>query len=213
MTLPRLLAKAGYAVVLPPRVGGLCCGQPFDSKGFAAEATRSAERTIAALLTASGGGRDPVVIDTSPCAQTLRSAAAGRIALMDIAEFLHDRVLPRVSIPFRRPGSVALHITCATRRLGTERKLTAIAEACAELVVVPADIGCCGFAGDKGFARPEMSAHALRTLRRTIVGCNSAYSTSRTCEIGLTRHGGLPYRSIAALLDGVSCRPDTAPRA
>jgi D-lactate dehydrogenase len=206
VTLPRLLAKAGYAVVLPTRVGSLCCGQPFDSKGFSAEATRSAERTIAALLTASDGGRHPVVIDTSPCAQTLRTAAAGRIELMDIAEFLHDRVLPRVSIPCRRPGPVALHITCATRRLGTERKLIAVAEACAESVVVPPDIGCCGFAGDKGFARPEMSAHALRTLQQTIAGCDEAYSTSRTCEIGLTRHGGVPYRSIAALLDSVSCR-------
>ena len=88
--------------------------------------------------------------------------------------------------------------------MGLDGKLTAVARACAETVVIPPDVGCCGFAGDKGFVRPEMNAHALRTLAPAIAGCASGYSTSRTCEIGLSVHGGVPYRSLAHLVDRVT---------
>jgi len=71
-------------------------------------------------------------------------------------------------------------------------------------VVVPADIGCCAFAGDKGFVRPEMNAHALRLLAPAVKDCTAGYSTSRTCEIGLSVHGGLTYRSVADLVDSVA---------
>jgi D-lactate dehydrogenase len=79
-----------------------------------------------------------------------------------------------------------------------------VAQACAEQVVVPADIGCCAFAGDKGFVRPEMNAHALRSLKSTVKNCSAGYSTSRTCEIGLSLHGGVTYRSVAVLVDSVA---------
>jgi D-lactate dehydrogenase len=87
--------------------------------------------------------------------------------------------------------------------MGLEGKMRAIAEACAETVVVPADVGCCAFAGDKGFVRPELNAHALRSLGAAVARCSAGYSSSRTCEIGLSVHGGVPYRSIAHLLDSV----------
>ncbi len=203
-TLLRLFDKAGYTVVTPPKAGSLCCGQPFESKGFAEEAARKAEESVQALLAASDGGRLPVVIDTSPCAQSLKAAAAGRLALLDITEFLHDHVLPHVRIVERVREPVALHLTCTTRRMGLDAKLTAIARACAETVVIPPDVGCCGFAGDKGFTQPAINAHALRTLAPAVDGCSAGYSTSRTCEIGLSVHGGIPYRSIATLVDRVA---------
>jgi D-lactate dehydrogenase len=49
-----------------------------------------------------------------------------------------------------------------------------------------------------------MNKHALRTLARAIAGCEAGYSTGRTCEIGLSVHGGVPYRSIANLVDSVA---------
>jgi D-lactate dehydrogenase len=88
--------------------------------------------------------------------------------------------------------------------MGLDATLTAVAQACAEQVVVPADIGCCAFAGDKGFVRPEMNAHALRSLKSTVKNCSAGYSTSRTCEIGLSLHGGVTYRSVAVLVDSVA---------
>ncbi len=201
VTLQRLADKASLELIAPLRPAGLCCGQPFDSKGLAAEAERKAEEAISALLRASEGGKWPVFSDTSPCSQRLKAAAAGRLPLLDIAEFLHDHVLPRVEIQERVQTPVALHVTCSARRMGLEAKLLAVAQACALHVVVPPDIGCCAFAGDKGFMRPEMNAHALRSLAPAVGGCTAGYSTSRTCEIGLTVHSGLQYRSIAHLLD------------
>jgi len=32
-------------------------------------------------------------------------------------------------------------------------------------------------------------------------GCQAGYSNSRTCEIGLSLHGGIPYQSIVFLVD------------
>src|SRR5208282_5402400 len=108
------------------------------------------EEAINALQQASENGRWPVFSDTSPCSQRLKTMAAGRLELLDIAEFLHDRVLPSVDIAERSKAPVALHFTCSTRRMGLEAKLLAVAQACAERVIVPLDVGCCGFAGDKG---------------------------------------------------------------
>jgi D-lactate dehydrogenase len=205
-TLYRLLDKAGFEIITPPRNASLCCGQPFDSKGLNSEGDRKAEETINALIEASEDSRWPVFVDTSPCAQRLKSMAAGRLTPLDVAEFLHDYILPNVDIPERLTKPVALHLTCSTRRMGLDAKLTAVARACAEHVIIPTDIGCCAFAGDKGFVRPEMNAHALRSLAPAVKDCTAGYSTSRTCEIGLSLHGGLTYRSVADLVDSVAHR-------
>jgi D-lactate dehydrogenase len=68
-------------------------------------------------------------------------------------------------------------------------------------VVVPQDIHCCGFAGDKGFQLPELNAAALAPLQAQVSSCQGGYSTSRTCEIGLSAHSGLIYQSLLQLLD------------
>jgi D-lactate dehydrogenase len=205
-TLYRLLDKAGFEIIVPARQPSLCCGQPFDSKGLTGEGDRKAEEAIGALIEASEDGRWPVFVDTSPCSQRLKSMAAGRVKMLDIAEFLHDHVIPNVDIPARIKTPVALHLTCSTRRMGLDATLLAVAQACAEHVVVPAEIGCCAFAGDKGFVRPEMNAHALRSLATAVKDCVAGYSTSRTCEIGLSLHGGVTYRSVADLVDRVAQR-------
>ena len=75
--------------------------------------------------------------------------------------------------------------------------------ACAETAVLPDEVGCCGWAGDKGFTTPELNEHALRGLKNALPdGCTSGYSHSRTCEIGLSLHADMPYRSIVYLVDG-----------
>ena len=61
----------------------------------------------------------------------------------------------------------------------------------------------CAFAGDRGFTHPELNAYALRKLRPQIEAAHIqiGYSNSRTCEIGLTTNSGIPYVSIAYLVD------------
>jgi D-lactate dehydrogenase len=213
-----LLAKAGYRVVLPDGLDGLCCGQPFESKGLVTAAARQARAVEDALARASDGGRLPIVSDTSPCSFRLKQVLPAALRPLDIVEFIHDRLMDRLAFT-RQPGAVALHVTCSGRRMGLEGKLAAIGRACAESAVIPASVGCCGFAGDKGFHTPELNAHALRSLADDLPdGCTGGYSHSRTCEIGLSQHAGVPYRSIVYLVDACSrpkaaAEPATAPAA
>ena len=78
-----------------------------------------------------------------------------------------------------------------------------LAKRCVSEVLVPEEVGCCGFAGDKGFTHPEVNAFALRKLRPQIEekGVVEGFSTSRTCEIGLATNSGVPYKSIVYLVD------------
>ncbi|WP_395452365.1 FAD-binding and (Fe-S)-binding domain-containing protein (plasmid) [Azospirillum melinis] len=197
-----VMRKAGFRILYPEAADGQCCGMPLESKGLIEAADAKADAMLAALSKASRGGRYPVVMDTSPCALRLkkRLTDAG-LRILDVAEFLGEFALPRLDIA-KSAEPVMLHLTCSTRRMGLDGALTAVAKACAETVVVPPDVGCCGFAGDKGFTTPELNAHALRHLPATVPeGCASGYSTSRTCEIGLSDKAGVPYRSIVYLVD------------
>ncbi|MDH5209321.1 MAG: FAD-binding oxidoreductase [Burkholderiaceae bacterium] len=200
----RVLRRAGYDVVHPPQLEQQCCGQPFDSKGHADAAVAKADELEAALRAASEGGRWPIVFDTSPCAYRMKQALQERLPVFDLTEFLHDHVLPRLALtPTSAP--VAVHPVCSIRKMGLESKVEAVARACCTNVTVPPDVTCCGWAGDRGFSFPELNAHALRTLPRSLpAGCTAGYSSSRTCEIGLSEHGGVPYRSIVYLVDECS---------
>jgi D-lactate dehydrogenase len=132
---------------------------------------------------------------------------AGRLKLYDFHEFAAAALLPRLRLT-QQPGPIALHINCSVRRHGTDAPLRALVAACAENVVEPAGVTCCGFGGDRGFVVPELNAHALRRIHAALPpDCRAGVSTNRTCEIGLTAETGRPYRSIAYLLEECS-RPE-----
>jgi D-lactate dehydrogenase len=192
-------------VVLPENSTALCCGQPFASKGLPEQADAKQAELEQALRKASRDGQDFIVFDTSPCALRIKkNQAQNPLKLYDLTEFLHDVVLGRL-ILHKLPETVALHSTCSTINMGLQTKLKAIAEACVENVVIPDRISCCGWAGDKGFTYPELNASALRELKAALPDdCQSGYSTSRTCEIGLSLHSGRYYRSIVYLVDRCS---------
>ena len=81
-------------------------------------------------------------------------------------------------------------------------KFSNLAHACAKNVILPADVHCCGFAGDRGFTLPELNRSALAGLKDSLPeDCHAGYSNSRTCEIGLSVHSGLSYQSIVYLVD------------
>lgn len=199
----QLLRKAGFEVLLPDALEGLCCGMPFQSKGMFSAANHKRKELSARLLEVTEQGRIPVYSDTSPCSLRLQEGLDSRIRLYDSIEFLDQFVLPALEItPIDQP--VALHVTCSTQRQGLTEPLKRILSACSREVVVPDQITCCGFAGDKGFTTPELNASALRSLKQTVQHCEGGYSTSRTCEIGLSHHSGLEYRSVVYLLDQCS---------
>ncbi len=196
-----LLAKAGYAPVRPPLLAHLCCGLPFDSKGLADVASTKAGELAEAVLAL--GEHIPVVMDASPCSQRLKQALAGRALVYDLPEFLHDHVVPRLSIA-RTDEPVLVHLPCSLKRMGGEAKMRAVAEACSSNVTVPIGVNCCGFAGDKGLFKPELNAYALRHLCDEAAAGGIGVSSSRSCEIGLAEHGNRSFQSIAYLLDAHS---------
>ncbi|MFB9887468.1 FAD-binding and (Fe-S)-binding domain-containing protein [Balneatrix alpica] len=200
----RLIHKAGYRLLYPDNLAALCCGMPFESKGMFEQAEQKRQEVTAALLTASNYGEYPILLDTSPCALRMLSQLDVRLKLYDPIAFVHDVLAPELEFsPVEEP--VMLHITCSATRMGVADKLVNIAKRCAKQVVIPEHISCCGFAGDKGFSTPELNASALRHLAAQVPsGCHEGFSTSRTCEIGLSHHSQVDYKSIFYLVDRCS---------
>ncbi|MEB0204035.1 FAD-binding and (Fe-S)-binding domain-containing protein [Pseudomonas sp. CCC3.1] len=203
-----LLEKAGYQVVFPDNMDSLCCGQPFASKGYNEQAEHKRQELIGALLHASRGGIDPIYCDTSPCTLRLvQDLGETRLDLYDPVRFIRTHLVDKLNFT-PQTAPIAVHVTCSTQHLGESQALIDIARLCSTNVVIPEGIHCCGFAGDKGFTTPELNAHSLRTLKDAVQQCSEGISTSRTCEIGLTQHGGIDYHGLVYLVDRVS-----APRA
>ena len=200
-TTRALLEKAGFQVVFPDDLNNLCCGQPFASKGYAEQAERKRQETLDALLKASRGGLDPIYCDTSPCTLRLvQDLGDTRLQVFDPVRFIRTHLLDRLDFE-PQDNPIAVHVTCSTQHLGEAQALIDIARRCAKNVIVPEGIHCCGFAGDKGFTTPELNAHALRSLKDAVQVCEEGISTSRTCEIGLSRHGGIDYHGLVYLVN------------
>ncbi len=200
-TTRALLEKAGYQVVFPDDLNNLCCGQPFASKGYAEQAERKRQETLDALLKASRGGLDPIYCDTSPCTLRLvQELSEPRLQVYDPVRFIRTHLLDKLDFE-PQDSPIAVHVTCSTQHLGEAQALIDIARRCAKQVVVPEGIHCCGFAGDKGFSTPELNAHALRSLKEAVQVCEEGISTSRTCEIGLSQHGGIDYHGLVYLVN------------
>ncbi len=203
-----LLAKAGFRVLVPEGLNALCCGMAFASKGFAEEAAVKERELNAALLAATEEGRRPVLCETSPCLLHMRETLDKRLTLYEPIAFALEHLRDRLAFT-RLPRTVAVHATCSARKMGLADKLVELASLCAERVVAPTGVDCCGFAGDRGFSFPELNKAALADLRLQVSGCDAGYSTSRTCQIGLTLHSGIPYRSILALVDEATAAKDS----
>ena len=196
-----LLQKGGYEVIFPKNMEKLCCGTIWESKGMLDIADRKTAELETALWEASEQGKYPILCDQSPCLHRMREKIH-KMKLYEPAEFIYTFLRGRlVFTPIDRP--VAVHITCSMRKMGLADTIIALARLCSTKVVVPEEVGCCGFAGDRGFTYPELNAYALRKLRPQIeaAGISIGYSNSRTCEIGLTTNSGIPYVSIAYLVD------------
>ncbi|RON63921.1 4Fe-4S ferredoxin [Pseudomonas fluorescens] len=199
-----LLEKAGYQVVFPDNQDNLCCGQPFASKGYTEQAEHKRQELISALLHASRGGLDPIYCDTSPCTLRLvQDVGEVRLDLYDPVRFIRTHLLDRLDFT-PQDAPIAVHVTCSTQHLGESQALIDLARKCSTNVVIPEGIHCCGFAGDKGFTTPELNSHSLRTLKEAVQHCSEGISTSRTCEIGLTQHGGIDYHGLVYLVDRVT---------
>jgi D-lactate dehydrogenase len=204
--------RAGVRLYVPTDIMGNCCGVPFSSKGFEVAHHTAVNRTIEHFFRWSNGGELPVVVDTSPCTYGLRTsreqlsqenrAKFDKLTVLDSIDFVHDYLLPKL-VCFSKVRSVVLHPVCSAIKMGSTPKLLRISEACSKNVFVPRDAGCCAFAGDRGFLFPELTAAAsnAEAVQATEQEHDGYFSSSRTCEIGMTRATGRIYQSYLHLLD------------
>jgi len=204
--ITRVLKRAGFDIVLPPRQNSYCCGTPFDSKGYMRQADHKARELEAVLLTASQNGRHPILCDTGPCVYRMRQTLDARLKIYEPMEFIQHYLLDHLDI-IPSTETVAVHITCSSRKMGLEAIFHEVAGTLAGRSIFPDEISCCGWAGDRGFNFPELTASALAPLKPALQGrCTAGYSNSRTCEIGLSQHSGIHYKSIFYLLEKCSRR-------
>ena len=208
-------ARARRPVWIPEDTEGTCCGVPFSSKGYDQAHAVAVNRAVERFWEWSDEARLPIVTDTSPCTYGLTTcrpyltavnqARFDRLRILDSVAFVHDEILPRLTIR-RRFRSVALHPVCSVIKMNLTGKLEAIARSCCDEVTVPVSAGCCGFAGDRGFLFPELTEAATRREAAEVAGGphDGFYSSSRTCEIGMTRATGQVYRSYIYLLEQVT---------
>ena len=195
------LNKAGYEVIFPEKMNKLCCGTIWESKGMPDIADYKAGELEKSLLKASNNGKYPVLCDQSPCLLRMRHTLKG-LDLYEPIEFIDKFLLDKLEFePTDEP--ITIFSTCSTIKMGLTPSLIKIAKLCSRNVVVPEEVGCCGFAGDKGFFVPELNKYALRKLPIQMhkAGVKVGYSNSRTCEIGLNTNTGIPYVSIVYLVD------------
>lgn len=197
----QLMSKAGYEVIFPEGMEKMCCGQIWESKGMLDIADRKSAELEAALWNASEEGKYPVLCAQSPCLHRMKKVMH-KMHLYEPAEFIMKYLVKRLDFqPIDR--HIALHLTCSTREMGVDKDMIALAKLCSTNVFIPEGVGCCGFAGDRGFTFPELNKYGLRKLRPQIEAnhIEVGYSNSRTCEIGLETNTGIPYMSIVYLVN------------
>ncbi|PIQ11434.1 MAG: 4Fe-4S ferredoxin [Ignavibacteriales bacterium CG18_big_fil_WC_8_21_14_2_50_31_20] len=201
----RLLLKAGYDIIYPKDLDNLCCGMPWLSKGYNEQGNEKTDELINRLNEVSENGKYPVLYDTSPCLQTTKNRielkGGNSLKIYEPVEFISDYLLEALEIK-KQEKTITVHVTCSSTKMGLTDKFIKVAKACATDVIIPENVTCCGFAGDRGFNFPELNESALKYLKPQLTeSCHEGYSNSKTCEIGLSYNSGIEYRSIIYLVD------------
>jgi D-lactate dehydrogenase len=207
--------RANIWLSIPEQAYGHCCGMPFHSKGYEQAYQLALHKTLMQMWEWSGHGKYPIVIDTTSCTQTFRTCKSDlgnedqeiwkKLTFLDSVEFLHDIVLSKLNI-CRIEEDVVLHPNCSARKLGLDSKLVAIAKQCARSVIVPINLGCCAFAGDRGLLFPELTAAATQKESAEVLSheYGGYYSSNIPCEMGMSEATGKDYVSIIYLVERAS---------
>ena len=159
----KVLNRAGYQYIHPEGIEGMCCGVAFDSKGFPSQAGRKTEELKEALLKTSNNGEYPILCETSPCVQRLNQELS-ELPIFDPVSFAGEFLIDQLELQ-QSEETVVIHPTCSNRKAGHVAKMQVIAEKCAQEVVLPHTVTCCGTAGDQGIFHHELPEKALNSLQ------------------------------------------------
>lgn len=224
----RVLEAAGLDVTLPPalprRRSRVCCGLTYVSTGQLDRARTVMRRTLDLMTPVLESGAPVVVLEPS-CAAALRTdlpellsddPRAQRLAsrVLTFAECL-DRLAPDWIPPrLDRPAVGQTH--CHQHAVlgdGPDRRLRAAAGLTGDL-----SGGCCGLAGDFGFARGHYAVSAACAEEQLLPAVREApegavvLADGFSCRTQLEQLGGVRGRHLAevlaqALADGADARP------
>ena len=197
-----LCNKAQIDVIYPEHIENLCCGLSFENYDDVHE--RAVKDLHDALMKASQNGKYPIVIDHSACFNHAFKHMPD-LEINDISEFLCKYVVPRLDIT-KCDERVIVHKQCKIKVLGKSQYIEDLARLCSDHVFNIKSFACDGFAGQKGFFTPELNKAATKDLASEVAeyGATLGVSSSSTCEIGLGESGGIPFVSVAYLLDRCS---------
>lgn len=206
-----LCQKSKVNVIYPKNLKGLCCSKAF--KDYKETAKDMALKTFEALVEVSKNGSIPIVCDHSACSLELLERAYEfeelkkvQLKIQDMPSFVLETLIPRLEIT-PRDSTIGVYAPCATRHYkqkeDNQSALLQIAKLCSKDVFMDKDTKCCGFAGNKGFLNPAMNQSALRNFVRfydenPII---EGYSSSSTCEMGLSANTKRVWQHIIYLLD------------
>ncbi|MEV1021997.1 FAD-binding and (Fe-S)-binding domain-containing protein [Streptomyces sp. NPDC050264] len=206
-------ARAGRPVWIPGDVAGTCCATIWHSKGYNEANTIMANRIVEAAWGWTAGGRLPLVVDASSCTLGIAHEVVpyltdanrelhAELTVVDSLVWAAEELLPRLTIE-RTIGSAVLHPTCSMEHLGDVDQLKAVAEACADEVVIPDDAGCCAFAGDRGMLHKELTESATRKEAAEVTSraYDAHLSANRMCEVGMDHATGRSYHSVLMELE------------
>ena len=161
------------------------------------------ERVRTVLADATRGTKLPVIVDASSCTEGFMAMVEGTgIEVVDSIAFTAEHLADKLTVK-QKQESVTIHPTCSSQHLGLMPAIEAVAKLAAEDVAIPHNWGCCGYAGDRGMLHPELTASATAREASEAQGIDAEHhvSSNRTCELGMTRATGKPYRHVLELLE------------
>ena len=175
-------------------------GRPGSRRAIAAAPPGWRTRRSRSSGAGAGGGELPVVIDATSCTHGLIESAAllserrppsasRELEIVDSIEWAPRRCCRTSTVGRagrrrrRRPPDLLRRASLGARRARSRE----LAGALADEVVVPTSAGCCGFAGDRGFLHPELTASATAAEARR--GRRPPTATHTSARTGPARSG------------------------
>ncbi len=198
-----LCQKAKVSVMYPDGLSSLCCGKAFINYTQLTE--QNNEKNHAIFLKLSDNGKIPIVLDHSACSTHFfkQMKAYKDLKVYDLSVYIEEVLSPKLRFnPINE--DIGLYTMCALKLENKEEVLLNLAKKCTlGEIVIHKETGCCGFAGNKGFFTPELNESALDGFQTFYQSYNlkRGFSTSSTCEIGLSEKTRFSWQHIAYLVD------------
>ena len=195
-----LCERAGLHVTQPPSKE-LCCGQIFDSKGLGQGASQALERTMRSIDMLTPGEAVPIVCDVSTCSAALKGSEFGS-RIISPGAFMRSLLKHlKVSDPISK---IVLHPGCGTVVSRDLAEVRTVLETIADRVIIPANAGCCGMAGDHGLRHPDLADAAMQREVQEINDLDKAdhyVSLNPVCQAGLAERTNREWTSVWQVLE------------